>query len=167
MNIFYLHPNPRECAAMHCNKHVVQMIRETAQMLSTAHRLLSPPEYCERYAIRQAAFVNHPSTRWARANAENYLWLSNLFEHLLAQYYIRYGSKHEPPRQHDHTMFVQGLSRLPLNIPEGKFYQPPQCMPDFLKGDCSVEAYRRYYHHAKARFAKWTEVPVPDWWQPA
>lgn len=165
MNIFYLHRNPRECAEMHCNKHVVQMIRETAQMLSTAHRLLSPAEYCEQHKLHKAAFINHPSTDWARKTSGNYLWLSNLFEQLLAQYYIRYGCKHEPPRQHDHARLMQGLSRLPLNIPDGEFYQPPQCMPKFLHSECSIDAYRKYYHHAKARFAKWTEVPVPEWWQ--
>ena len=37
MNIFYLHENPERCAEMHCDKHVVKMILETAQLLSTAH----------------------------------------------------------------------------------------------------------------------------------
>ena len=40
MNIFYLHPDPVVCAAHHCDKHVVKMILETAQLLSTAHRVL-------------------------------------------------------------------------------------------------------------------------------
>ena len=30
MNIFYLHENPKRCAEMHCDKHVVKMILETA-----------------------------------------------------------------------------------------------------------------------------------------
>ena len=40
MNIFYLHENPEICAEYHCDKHVVKMILETAQMLSTAHRII-------------------------------------------------------------------------------------------------------------------------------
>ena len=40
MNIFYLHSDPKTCASMHCDKHVVKMILETAQMLSTAHHEL-------------------------------------------------------------------------------------------------------------------------------
>ena len=40
MNIFYLHEKPEVCAKMHCDKHVVKMIIEYAQMLSTAHRML-------------------------------------------------------------------------------------------------------------------------------
>ena len=40
MNIFYLHRSPKICAEMHCDKHVVKMILESGQMLSTAHRVL-------------------------------------------------------------------------------------------------------------------------------
>jgi hypothetical protein len=40
MNIFVLHPDPFVAAEMHCDKHVVKMIVEYAQLLSTAHRLL-------------------------------------------------------------------------------------------------------------------------------
>lgn len=40
MNIFYLNSNPRIAAQMLCDKHVIKMIVESAQMLSTAHRVL-------------------------------------------------------------------------------------------------------------------------------
>lgn len=40
MNIFYLHEDPKQCAEWMVDKHVVKMILETAQLLSTAHRIL-------------------------------------------------------------------------------------------------------------------------------
>lgn len=40
MNIFVLSPDPFVAAEMHCDKHVVKMIVEYAQLLSTAQRLL-------------------------------------------------------------------------------------------------------------------------------
>lgn len=40
MNIFYLSSDPVEAAQMHCDQHVRKMLIESAQMLSTAHRLL-------------------------------------------------------------------------------------------------------------------------------
>ena len=40
MNIFYLDKNTVKCAKYHNNKHVVKMILETAQLLSTAHRVI-------------------------------------------------------------------------------------------------------------------------------
>lgn len=40
MNIFVLDLNPYQAARDHCDKHVVKMILEYGQMLSTSHRLL-------------------------------------------------------------------------------------------------------------------------------
>ena len=40
MNIFVLDKNPIRAAQLQCDKHVVKMIVESAQMLSTAHRIL-------------------------------------------------------------------------------------------------------------------------------
>ena len=40
MNIFYLDRDPKIAAQMMCDKHVVKMILESAQMLSTSHRVL-------------------------------------------------------------------------------------------------------------------------------
>ena len=40
MNIFFLAKTPEKSAQYLCDKHVPKMIIESAQMLSTAHRLL-------------------------------------------------------------------------------------------------------------------------------
>lgn len=40
MNIFFLDNDPRQCAEWMVDKHVVKMILETAQLLSTAHRVI-------------------------------------------------------------------------------------------------------------------------------
>ena len=40
MNIFILDKNPVKAAQMLCDRHIPKMIVESAQMLSTAHRLL-------------------------------------------------------------------------------------------------------------------------------
>jgi hypothetical protein len=37
------------------------------------------------------------------------------------------------------------LSKLPGGILETGFQQPPQCMPDEYKDECSVQAYWNYY----------------------
>jgi hypothetical protein len=44
MNIFYLDKDPKTCAQYHCDKHVVKMILEYAQLLSTAHRVIDGKE---------------------------------------------------------------------------------------------------------------------------
>ena len=45
MNIFFLDTDTKQCAKYHCDKHVVKMIVEYAQLLSTAHRMLDGEEY--------------------------------------------------------------------------------------------------------------------------
>ncbi len=40
MNIFVLEDCPVKAAEVQCDKHVVKMIVESGQMLSTAHRML-------------------------------------------------------------------------------------------------------------------------------
>jgi len=45
------------------------------------------------------------------------------------------------------------LSLYPYDIPEGKFEQPPQCMPDEYKDPCSIQAYWNYYIGDKKQIA--------------
>ena len=163
MNIFYLHPDPKICAEMHNDKHVVKMILETAQMLCTAHRYHSPVEYCEKHDLFQTAFQYHPSTRWCMSTSGNYLWLSSLFDELNKEYFHRYGSTYTPQKWHSASRMMDALGHTPLRIPHGKFSEPPQCMPDVFKDDCTVTAYRKYYQYAKAHFNKWTRRIEPDW----
>ena len=51
MNIFYLDRNPKVAAEMHCDKHVVKMILESAQMLCTAHRVLDSDLYADKAGL--------------------------------------------------------------------------------------------------------------------
>ena len=59
MNIFVLSLCPYLCAIYHCDKHVVKMILETAQMLSVTHWLCSKSPHENLYK-RTKAFANHP-----------------------------------------------------------------------------------------------------------
>ena len=62
MNIFYLHKDPEISAKMHCDKHVVKMIIEYAQLMSTAHRILDGDEYEGKTKIgRRIRRWKHPN----------------------------------------------------------------------------------------------------------
>jgi len=159
MNIFYLHPNPTIAAKYHNDKHVVKMIVESAQMLSTAHRELDDTVNDVIYKI---AHKNHPSTKWARASYKNYMWLHWLFEELCDEYTYRYEKVHLTDTK------LREVLRIPPRridyLPQ--FTQPPQCMPDEYKvPDDSVSAYRKYYIGEKAYFSKWTNRDIPSWWK--
>ena len=154
MNIFYLDADPRVAARMMCDKHVVKMILESAQLLSTAHHELGTANE----NMYKPTHKNHPSAVWARASYENYVWLA---EHALAlcdEYNIRYGKVHKTEH-----MLVNDLFDPPDNIPRLGFTEPPKCMPDEFKVKDVVESYRRYYVGAKARFAKWKLGNEPVW----
>jgi hypothetical protein len=184
MNIFYLHPDPQTCAEMHVDKHVVKMIIEYAQLMSTAHRLLDgtqdvekryvngslPPRYRHikvwnhpdkemHFNLMRASHINHPSAVWCRVNDENYKWLSNLWTCLLTEYTFRYGKNHSCEK------YIPYLAKTPINIPKGQFFQPTPAMPDEVKipGD-SLASYRNYYINNKKHLASWKIRSAPTWY---
>ena len=137
MNIFYLDKDPVKAAQLQYNKHVVKMILESAQMLCTAHHCIMVDDADVPY---KSAHKNHPSTIWARQSAQNYAWL---YHHMMAlgdEYTKRYGKKHLSI-----TKCEDKLAILPGGILHTGFEQPPQCMPDEYKDECSIQAYWNYY----------------------
>ena len=142
-----------QCAEQHCDKHVVKMILEYAQLLSTAHRI-----HDENPKVYKKAFINHPSTIWARSSSANYKWLSMLFFYLCQEYTHRYGKVH-----YTDSLLRELLRTPPVNIEEKGLTEIPQAMPDDVKGDDSILAYRNYYIKYKKDFAKWTNRETPTW----
>jgi hypothetical protein len=179
MNIFYLSNSPKECAEMHCDRHVVKMIIEYAQLMSTAHRVLDGEEYIdttsngrkikrwrmkdERYenGLMKASHVNHPSNIWTRSNNNNYMWLYYMWRALCLEYTHRYGKHHACEK------YAGLIQNIPKNIPlEYNKTEPPPAMPDYCKvpGN-SIASYHKYYINEKVRFARWTNREIPLWFR--
>ena len=140
MNIFYLHENPEICAEYHCDKHVVKMILETAQMLSTAHRIIDGDKWANDVGLYKMAHKNHPSTIWTRRSANNYEWLYHHFVALSKEYTKRYGKEHL-----SYTKCKDKVNLLPGGLAWSGLTEMPQCMPDEYKDKCSIQAYWNYY----------------------
>jgi len=155
MNIFYLDRDPVVAAQMMCDKHVVKMILESAQMLSTAHRVLDGDEYANETGLYKLAHKNHPSTIWVRSSVHNYMWLYVHMTALMNEYTYRYGKHHATER------LLKPLEKCPTFIPTVDYKDPPQCMPDYCKGKDPVLAYQNYYILEKSGFAKWTKRETP------
>jgi hypothetical protein len=188
MNVFYLDKDPSTCAQQHCDKHVVKMIIEYAQLLSTAHRVLDGEQYIEeRYVhgslparfhkikrwkledsleskLYKASHINHPSAVWARDSHLNYLWLASLLNSLCDEYTHRYDKVHKV-RESGLSNIL--FSKVPQNIMIRKtFFEPPPAMPDIYKvPNDSIQSYRNYYLNDKKRFATWKNRKSPEWWQ--
>ncbi len=75
MNIFAVNDDPRLAALELPDKLVPKMIVESAQMLSTAHRVLDGDAGADAKLLYKKAYENHPSTIWVRKDAMNYWWL--------------------------------------------------------------------------------------------
>lgn len=189
MNIFYIDSDPQTCAEMHCDKHLIKMIIEYAQLMSTSHRVLDGKQYTDKTAsgrniqrwrmndsemenrLYKASHINHPSAIWCRENRENYLWLFDLWYCMLQEYTYRYGKYHECSK------LLNYLDNEPHNIPDGEFFPPTPAMPPELKivSDNPVpgrkydvlKSYHNYYNVEKRSFATWkgkiNSRPVPQW----
>ena len=179
MNIFYLDENVDICTQYHVDKHVVKMILEYAQLLSTAHRVLDGEQITgksqtgrrqqqwilgndnDQGLMYKATHINHPSAIWCRENVENYMWLANLLEALCSEYTYRYGKKHKVQRS---GLMHRLLTKMPRNIRGGEWTEPPPAMPDHYKvtGD-SLQSYHNYYNGDKVRMMSWKKREIPPW----
>ena len=153
MNIFYLDTDPRVAAQYHCDKHVVKMILESAQLLCTAHIVLDG----DNDQLYKPCFRNHPCGVWTRASRANYLWLFDLFAALCAEYTHRYGRVHASER------LLPLLAQAPVNISDGGLTFPALAMPEECRTDDAVRSYREYYRTVKAHILKWTGRAAPEW----
>jgi len=146
MNIFVLDENPTTCAQYHCDKHVVKMILESVQLLSSAHHLHPCNNYTPPYKLTHK---NHPSSIWTRTSKENYLWLVSLTRELCKEYTYRYGKNHKCEQ------YLNDLEKNIPNIDKNEFTPPLPAMPDIYKNkftnniekdiENSIESYRQYY----------------------
>ena len=157
MNIFHLHTDPKICARYHCDKHVVKMILETSQMLSTAYRRVCGDDD----NLYKTAYPKHPMTIWVGDSLENFKYALSLGEWLAIQYTYRYKKVHKSQKIIDYIRFHK-LKNVVKNFTKVKFTPPPQCMPDEYKHKDYITAYKQYYVGEKKRFAKYTAVDTPD-----
>lgn len=144
MNIFYLDPSPVKSAMAMTNKHVVKMIVESAQLLSTAHHVLDAGDDLPKILYRPT-HRNHPSAIWVRETAGNYIWLLNHLEALLNEYANRYNKK---PWDHATYNVWRALDLLPRKIPFDLNQTPIKMAitnKDHITPDDGVKSYRTYY----------------------
>ena len=157
MNIFVLDTNPKKCAKLHVDKHVVKMILEHAQMICTTHHLHPSLEY--EYDIPyKKTHENHPCTKWLRDSIENYDWLYKMTKALNDEYKFRFN------HNVNHKSF-DVIESLPVpNIPNVSMTRFARAMPDECKvGNNVVQSYRKYYRDEKKNILKWSKRNNPSW----
>jgi hypothetical protein len=145
MNIFFLSKNPKEAAIYHCDKHVVKMIVETAQLLYAAHWILGTSREDLPENAYKLTHKNHPCSVWARDSLTNYLWLCSLGWWLCKEYTFRYGKTHKT-EAHILWLFKNTPKQIPYHL---TMTEPAQAMPDEYKENDPIEAYRKFYIESK------------------
>ena len=152
MNIFVLDRNIRRCARYHCDKHVVKMILESAQIMCTS---LSKHGFDVPY---RPTHLQHPCVLWLDRSYDNFLWLKELAMELNEEYRFRY------ERNTDHAS-VAVIRQIERHKYTGcGLTEFAQVMPDeYRYGNNPVRAYRAYYNGEKLRFATWRERGCPAW----
>ena len=79
MNIFVFDRDLQTNVKMYCASHTSKMLLETAQLLSTAYRVLTNQLEDENIGVYKLNHLNHPCSKWARASYGNYTFLLELF----------------------------------------------------------------------------------------
>lgn len=157
MNMFVLDTDPYLCATYHCDKHIVKMPLETAQVACT---VLQEHGIDAKY---RATHKHHPLVKWAGASYYNYSFLLELGVALCEEYSYRYGRIHacQSVINECRCSMPQLKGVLPLG-----FTEIPQCMPDYCKiPNDPVAAYRQYYMLEKRGIATWNKNrPTPSWY---
>lgn len=156
MNIFILDKDVKKCAQYHCDKHVVKMILETAQLLCGVHHMTAQVTDQVPYKL---SHKNHPCAIWARESYTNYLYLCELGLALCDEYTHRYGKRHKSME-----VILWCIGNRP-NIADKGLTEFAKAMPEEYKVKSAVESYRNYYRGAKSGFASWKNRDIPKWFQ--
>lgn len=159
MNIFILDKDPKLAAQQQCDKHVVKMCSESAQMLSTAHWATGSS------APWKSTHEGHPCTLWVQESASNYEWLLIHGLELCYEYTKRYDKIHKTQSilewLKDNRPLLPNIELTPFAV---SFYAKEPEKYNLCKREDPVESYRRFYKMDKASFAKWKLGNIPDWW---
>lgn len=182
MNIFVVDDNPVAAANMLCDKHVVKMVTESAQMLSTAHRMLDgvmemrPSKSGNRMVkywkleddreeiLMKAVHMSHPCTVWTMASASNYIWHYGHYKALSEEYTRRYGKKHGAFYNNNIGGRLQFIPRSISNTGSTPYAIAMKQYPECIIPNDPIQSYRNYYNVAKVSFAKWTNRQPPHWY---
>jgi hypothetical protein len=164
------------------DKHIVKIILEAVQVLSTAKRLIEPDDpICNssnrpqaELQIYKIAHKNHPVTIWVRQSQENYIWTLILVYEMHKEWRYRFG--HTKDECHKSFLVAgQLLKHMPSadKFPQQGLTPFAQAMPneykvlgDTINDNDPVKAYQQYYMSPQKRhLAKWTKRERPYWFK--
>lgn len=155
MNIFILDKDPNIAATFACDRHVVKILLEVAQILSTNIRF-----HKNVANFYKKTHENHPCTIWARATRHNFMWAAVYGLALSDEYTWRYG------KQHKSRLIIEKAIDYADCFVHDDLTPFAQAMPQQFKNQDPVHAYRTYYAAAKYKICTWKPPAIePIWWK--
>jgi hypothetical protein len=151
VNIFVLSEDPKEAVISLGDRHVVKMVLETAQILSSASHLNG------KTIGYKPTHLHHPCVKWAAETLHNFLWLAEYGVYLAEEYHHRYNKTHKSKQ------VIWNLAKngnIAIKLDKTPF---AQAMPEQYKQEDAVKAYREYYMAEKFHLFQWTNREMPDW----
>lgn len=193
MNIFYVDKDARLAAQALVDKHIVKMILETAQLLSTAHRLLDgqiifkqvkAPVYKKDSEGNKTliGYKDKLKKHWqlydgrenilykaSHINHPSAIWTRQAVENYnwLVDHLFALGEEytHRYGKKHV-TIQKLGLTiqSPPGNLRAWDWTPMPSCMDkQYIISDDPITNYRNYYKYGKERMHKWKNRQPPEW----
>lgn len=187
MNIFFLSMSIKRCARAHFDKHVIKMILEYTQQLSTCWHLTEPTkaqQLLDQQLIYRKTHVHHPCVIFLLQHLNNYDYVVKLGLALCHEWRYRYNHNKIHGCEPKLIFLSQNSPTLPNHVIVKTPHNPkclqlplPQAMPIECKRKgkvhACVSAYRTYYKSVhKAHLVSWTikdhkgkrQLDKPLWW---
>ncbi|WP_116964615.1 pyrimidine dimer DNA glycosylase/endonuclease V [Fastidiosibacter lacustris] len=150
MNIFFLDKDPSLAARYQCDKHVVKMVLESAQILSSVHRLSGSNDQ----ALYSLTHQNHPCVLWVIESEAHYKWLLKHYIALCSEYTYRYQKLHKS------EMLCGILSNVPKALANTTFSWTLKVTDNDIKD--VVASYQQYYiNKSKVMKMTWINREIP------
>ncbi len=154
MNIFWLDRDPVKAARYHCDKHVINQIKEYSQILGEALQQTG-----HDWDFLRDSYPDHPQVKWAMRSYENWYYLKRLTNMLYLEKKYRYGGGHK-----SYEEGVEPIDVMEVDLPEGGVTELEITIKDAPVLDGPVESYRNYYVNHKDWEMSWTRRGKPEWW---
>ena len=162
VNFFYLDANPSNCAKYYCDKHVLKIPIEIAQILSKIHHILKTKIDLKKiYANSKVVKETLGPYLWSLMSLDNYIWTCDLGLELINEYKYRF----EKPT-HKTELVLLHLKENPPPI-ESKGITPfimtnKYDMFQYISSNPITNA-RYNYAEMKCANDKWTKRTKPKW----
>lgn len=155
MNIFILDTDLKRNAQYYCDKHLIKMILETAQMMCTVCQIKGIP------APYKPTHINHPCTRWLLESGANWDLLFDLVTELNNEYKLRFN------HINNHKSYDVILSLTKPKYINNTFTGMFNSVTDEVRRTNitdTINYYRNYYKFKlKSISMTWTNINKPKW----